>query len=157
VAIQLHSGQVPVRTIFTHSGWRAIGGKDVFLHAGGAIDAGGEFAGVQIDFSRSTLGGFCLPAPPEDVKPAIAASLRVLDAVQDDLIMPVYAAVWRALLGRVDFTLQLTGETGVGKSEIAALAQQHFGPELDARHLPGSWLSTDNALEAQMFCAKDVV
>src|SRR5207247_477820 len=55
------------------------------------------------------------------------------------------------------FTLQLTGETGVGKSELAALIQQHFGPSLDSRHLPGSWLSTENALEAAMFSAKDVV
>jgi len=35
--------------------------------------------------------------------------------------------------------------------------QQHFGPEMDARHLPGDWQSTDNALECMLHQSKDVV
>jgi hypothetical protein len=49
------------------------------------------------------------------------------------------------------------GHTGGGKTELAALASQHFGAGLDARHLPGSWLSTDNALETLAFVAKDTL
>ncbi|HZA24736.1 MAG TPA: hypothetical protein VFA32_19420, partial [Dehalococcoidia bacterium] len=49
------------------------------------------------------------------------------------------------------------GHTGAGKTELAALALQHFGAGLDARHLPGSWLSTDNALETLAFVAKDAL
>jgi hypothetical protein len=45
--------------------------------------------------------------------------------------------------------------TGRFKSEAAALAQQHFGAGLDARHLPANWSSTGNALEALAFTAKD--
>ena len=40
---------------------------------------------------------------------------------------------------------------------MAALAQQHWGAGLDARHLPGSWSSTGNALEGQAFAAKDAI
>ncbi|HZJ02829.1 MAG TPA: DUF927 domain-containing protein, partial [Thermoleophilia bacterium] len=67
------------------------------------------------------------------------------------------AATYRAPLGAADFSLALTGRTGYGKSELAALAQQHFGESMDARHLPGSWSSTANALEALAFHAKDAV
>src|SRR6185503_10786184 len=59
--------------------------------------------------------------------------------------------------GSCDFGLQVTGPTGVFKSELAALAQQHFGAGLDARHFPGSWSSTGNALEATAFALKDAI
>jgi hypothetical protein len=35
------------------------------------------------------------------------------------------------------------------------LFQSHFGPDMDARHLPGSWSSTPNALEAQAYRCKN--
>src|SRR5262249_47940401 len=41
--------------------------------------------------------------------------------------------------------------------EVVALAQQHFGSGLDARHLPASWRSTANAIEALAFAAKDAL
>ena len=40
---------------------------------------------------------------------------------------------------------------------MAALIQQHFGAKLCSRNLPGSWMSTGNALEAQAFATKDAV
>ena len=40
------------------------------------------------------------------------------------------------------------------KSELAALAQQHFAPGMNARHLVG-WHSIGNSLEAMAFAAKD--
>src|SRR5262249_54434917 len=49
----------------------------------------------------------------------------------------------------------LAGPTGAGKTELAALVQQHHGTGMDARHLPGSWASTGNSLEGLAFAAKD--
>src|SRR5262249_60327960 len=40
-ALQLLSGDVPRRTIYTHTGWREVAGSWVYLHAGGAIGARG--------------------------------------------------------------------------------------------------------------------
>jgi hypothetical protein len=40
---------------------------------------------------------------------------------------------------------------------MAALVEQHFGPAMDARHLPANWTSTANALEAVAFAAKDAL
>jgi hypothetical protein len=60
-------------------------------------------------------------------------------------------------LAEADFGLHLAGPTGVFKTEEAALAQQHFGPGMDARHLPASWLSTGNALEGIAFVTKNAL
>jgi Domain of unknown function (DUF927) len=49
------------------------------------------------------------------------------------------------------------GETGAGKTALAALAQQHYGAGFSDRNLPGSWSSTANATEALAFTAKDML
>src|SRR5437867_2728114 len=71
--------------------------------------------------------------------------------------VPLLAAVYRAVLAPCDFSLHVCGHTGFFKTEVAALCQQHYGAGLDARHLPASWLSTGNALEAVAFTAKDAL
>src|SRR5216683_4042548 len=70
---------------------------------------------------------------------------------------PLHATTYRAPLGSCDYSVGLIGETGAGKTELAAQCQQHFGPTLDARHQPASWSSTGNALEALAFEAKDAL
>jgi hypothetical protein len=67
------------------------------------------------------------------------------------------AAAYRAVLGETDFSIHLAGPTGCYKTEAAALVQQHFGPGLNARHLPANWSSTANAREGLAFAAKDAV
>ena len=61
------------------------------------------------------------------------------------------------MLGRTDFSLFLAGRTGVFKTALAALCQQHFGAGLDAANLPGSFASTGNALAELAFYAKDAL
>jgi hypothetical protein len=46
---------------------------------------------------------------------------------------------------------------GVFETELAALAQQHFDADFDARHLPTSFTSTANTNKAMAFTAKDAV
>ena len=41
VAIQMLSGEIPDNKVFAHTGWRRIDDDWVFLHAGGALGAGG--------------------------------------------------------------------------------------------------------------------
>ncbi|MCC7104771.1 MAG: DUF927 domain-containing protein, partial [Chloroflexi bacterium] len=73
------------------------------------------------------------------------------------MTVPVSGAAYRAVPGAADFSAHLAGPTGAGKSELAALVQQHWGAGLDARHLPGAWSSTGNALEGVAFAAKDAL
>src|SRR5207247_10439094 len=75
----------------------------------------------------------------------------------DRISLPLLAAVYRAGLGGVDFSLFLSGPSGVCKSALAALCQQHFGAAMEARRLPASFASTANALEWLAFSAKDAL
>ncbi len=157
-AIQLLSQGVERRTVYAHLGWRELEGRHGYLHAGGAIGAGGSLPGIEVDLPYS-LQRFALPRLPsgKELAVAIRASLKLLDLAPDEVAFPVYAAIWRAVVGPADFGLHVSGRTGQGKSELAALAQQHFGPGMDARHLPGSWSSTANSLETLAFSAKDAL
>jgi DNA primase catalytic core len=157
-AIQLLSPQVDHRRVYTHLGWRHIGEDWRYLHAGGAIGMHGAVEDITVAPGQA-LAAYHLAAPPDDAaaRAAILASLRLLDVAPDAVTIPVYAALWRAVLGNVDCSVHLVGPTGQGKSEIAALIQQHWGAAMDARHLPASWLSTGNALEGIAFQAKDAV
>jgi hypothetical protein len=159
-ALQLLSGKVPQEVVFTHTGWRQVGGVWVYLHAGGAIGGDGLVTGVRVCLP-SQLGGYILPDPPsgEQLRLAVRASLGIFDGrlVPDQTAAVAFLAPYRAVVGGADYSLGLFGKTGAGKSELAALAQQHFGSALDARHLPATWSSTGNALESLAFHAKDAL
>ena len=120
----------------------------MYLHGGGAIGATGLRTDVETELGNE-LERFTLPAPGDP-----RASLQLLDLASLEITAPVLALTYRAPLGPSDITGHLAGPTGVFKSELAALAQQHFAPGMDARHLVG-WHSTGNSLEAMAFAAKD--
>jgi hypothetical protein len=154
VALQLLSGDVPRKTVYGHTGWRDVAGQSVYLHAGGAIGEHGPASDIAVSLP-DPLAGYILPDPPtgQALVDAIRASLRVLDLAPDRITVPLLGAVYRVVLGPCDSALHLAGPTGTGKSELAALAQQHHGAGLDARHLPASWASTGNSLEGLAFAA----
>jgi hypothetical protein len=157
-ALQILSGDVPQRTVFRHTGWRKVGEAWVYLHAGGAVGADGLLDTIPVSLPEP-LSGFRLPAVPRDaeLRDAVRASLGLLRVGPDRATFPLLASVYRTVLGNTDFALHLAGPTGSFKSEAAALAQQHFGAGMNARHLPASWSSTGNALEALAFAAKDAL
>lgn len=155
--IQTLSGDVPRRRIYTHTGLRKIGDQWVYLHGGGAIGPIGPIPGIEVELPGQ-LARWVLPPPPEEgeLQRCIRASLSLLDLAPDRVIVPVLCSAYRAPLGPTDQSMHLTGPTGAGKSEVAALAAQHFGPGLDRQHLP-SWSSTGNSLEGQAFYLKDAL
>jgi hypothetical protein len=173
-------------TIYRHTGWRQIGGRWHFLHAGGAI---GPLAGtdgpepaeasatgqpppfeplvsigpdgpvtVEMDLPPQ-LQRLVLPPPPSGpgLRSTAEAVLGLLDVGPLEVTMPLLLAPFRATLGDVPFSLFLSGPTGVHKSCLAALAQQFFGAGYDFANLPANWSSTSNALEDLAFLAKDTV
>jgi hypothetical protein len=157
-AIQLLSGVIPSRHVYTHLGWRQIAGEWVYLHAGGALGANGPLADVEVRL-EGVLARYHLQLPDslDTARQAVQASLRLLALGPDVVMFPLYCALWRAVLGHVDHSLHLTGKTGAGKTALAALLQQHFGATMDAEGLPGSWSSTGNALEGLAFLTKDAL
>jgi len=157
-AIRQLSGEPPEQRVYTHTGWRKLeSGAYVYLHAGGII--GAEVPeDVSVRLSR-TLQQYALPMPPqgEALRAAVEATLRLVELAPDRITVPVVSAVFRSVLGAADFSMHLAGPSGSFKSELAALAQRHFGQEMHAKHLPGSWSSTENALEELAFSVKDAL
>lgn len=157
-AIQILSGTIPAKTVYTHVGWRKHGDQHVYLHAGGAIGPNGAVEDVRVEL-RAPFTRYHLPEPASDadLARAVRASMRLLDLAPDEITVPLFGGIWRAAAGGTDFSLHLVGPTGVFKSALAALIQQHWGAQLDARHLPANWSSTSNTNEALAFIAKDAV
>jgi len=159
VAIQSLSGETKTRMIYAHAGWREVDGHGwCYLHGGGAIGAAGLVGTIEVQLPDA-LGPMLLPKPPmgEGLVRSVRAALGVLDLGPDRVVVALFAALWRAVLGGTDFSPHLAGPTGVFKSEVASLIQSFFGAGFNARHLPGSWSSTGNALEVLLFAAKDMV
>jgi hypothetical protein len=149
---------VAEKTTYAHLGWREIGGEHVYLHAAGAIGSSGSVNGIQVALAGS-LAEYRLPSPPtgDELVSVLAAALNLAELNRRAMI-PLLGGVFRVVLPldvAVDTTISLTGATGHGKSTFAALAQCFFGPAFRYDHLPASWSSTSNALEAQAFYAKD--
>jgi hypothetical protein len=158
-AIQAVSGDPPRRTIYQHTGWRMIGGKPYYLHAGGGIGAVGLNPDVLVQLDGN-LSRYSLPAPPdgETLADGIRAVQALLSMKPARIFFPCMGAVFRASLpARCDTSIFLIGPTGGGKSEIAAIMQRFYGASMDRLNLPGNWSSTANSLEGLAFLAKDAL
>lgn len=155
VAIQLLSKSPARRIVYTHTGWRRINNEWVYLHCGGGIGKDGPVADVEVSLPPE-LAAFHLESS-DHPKTALRASLELLDLGPDRVMIPVYGAIWRSIICGADFSVFLYGRTGVFKTELATLAQQHFGAGFDARHLGANFNSTANANEALAFATKDAV
>ena len=158
-AIQTLSHDVKRHTVYTYTGWREIDGRRVFLHGGGAIGRDGPVEGVEVDLPDE-LAAYVLPVVQDHdaLIRSVLASLEIRKVAPEQITMPLLAAVHRSVLDHpCDASVFLVGPTGVGKSELAALANQHFGPGLDRVNLPANWSSTANALEAIPLAAKNVM
>jgi hypothetical protein len=142
------------RRIYTHTGWREIDQKYVYLYHGGAV--GISDVAVQLD---PPLDRAVLPEQVYAPTEAIRCSLKLLDCGPAGVLIPLLGSIYLAPLTCVlepDFGLYLPGPTGSLKSELAALAQGHFG-QFDRKHLPASWSSTENAIELIVFTLKDML
>lgn len=157
-AIQRFSGEPPRRTVYLHTGWREIGGRQVFLHGGGALGPDGPIDGVVVELAPS-LAPLVLssPASGDALRAAFRASLSLLDVAGDAITCLGQGAVYRAVLPipAAEMSVFLTGKTGALKSSLLVLWMQHLGKGWRLENLP-NWSWTANALEALLFQAKDV-
>jgi hypothetical protein len=156
--IQVLSKNVIERIIYRHTGWRQLGGRWVYLHAGGAITPDGLDKTIECEL-EGRLAGYDLPEPPEGqaLCAAVRASLALLELAPLRVMAPLLGMTYLAPHGGADFWGGLVGATGLGKSELAALCQGHYGRTFSRLFLPGNWSSTDNALETIAFLCKDAL
>jgi Domain of unknown function (DUF927) len=151
-AIQYLSQDAATRRVYTHTGWRILDGRLVFLTSNGASGA----EQVVVDLPRE-MERYRLPLTPTDPSGAMQASLRLLALAPPAVTVPLWASMFLAPLSELvppKFTLWLYGMTGGLKSTLAALALSHYG-DWSPDHLV-MWSATANALEKYLFLAKDV-
>ncbi len=150
-AIQAFSSDAVSRYAYAHTGWRKVSDAWTYLHAGRTD------LEVVLD---GKLKSYSLPEQPDRVSEAVRQSYSLLNVAPHEVTIPLLAAVYLALLYEwlhPDFVLFLVGPSGTHKSTLAALFMSHYGAFVDKSDLPGSWESTDNALEKLLFTLKDVL
>ena len=153
VAIDLMSKPTR-RSVYTHTGWRKIDGEWAFLFHGGAVGANGVSVALDPPLDRLVL-----PDSATDVRAAMRCSLRLVGCAPPEVALPLLGAIYAAPLSLIlnpDFTTWLLGATGSFKSELATLAQRHFG-EFERTRLPISWCATEAAIEHVLHAAKDTL
>jgi hypothetical protein len=158
-AIQTLSGEgITEKHIYAHTGWREIDGQMRFLHSGGALGKGGHCVDIEVDLPGQ-LSRYELiePEDKESLQKAVRRSLLLMTLAPPRVMAAALGAVYRAPIGSSDITVGLYGGTGHGKTEMAALLQQHYGPGMDARNLPLAWESTANVIEDVLSAGKDVL
>ena len=162
-AIQQCSPKIVHRYVYEHTGWRVIQGTRCYLHNGGVITAEGLRTDISVELTGG-LGRYELPIPPtgDACRAAILASLALRTLLPEGGMLPVLGTVYLAPLRELlaaeapDFTLWVYGRSGLFKSEIAALAQSHWGA-FTRMTLPASFVATANALERLTFATKDAL
>ena len=153
-AIQTLSHNARSRRVFTHTGWRELDKRWVYLTTGGAVGQ----TGFEVDLGTE-LSRYRLPYEAHNRVDAMRTSLELLDLAPFSTTAPLWAGVFRAPLVNaypVDLSIWLEGMTGSLKSTLAALFLSHYG-DFDRIHLPGTWSSTANQLERRAFLLKDVL
>ena len=113
VAIQSLSLNAEERRIFTHTGWRKIDDRWLFIHRSGAVGPEGAVPGVNVRLP-GTLSRYELvvPGSEADAIAAVGASLKPIELGPAGVSFPLRAATYRAIFGDTDFALHLVGETG---------------------------------------------
>lgn len=146
-------------TVYTHSGWRRINGKTVYLYHGGAIG----IDGVTVELSGSPTM-YSLPDATGDVKEAATASREMLEVLPPRVAIPLLAHMYLAPLYEPmertgcapAYVLYLSGKSGTRKTTAAALALNHFGTAFNPKRLPASFNDTANNVQEKAFELKDM-
>jgi hypothetical protein len=168
-AIVADSTDVREVRAYAHTGWRRIEGRWGYVHADGVIFSfqcgclgdGGPGCRVCQTFDgrvalRGKLARRAFPAPVYDAKlrEAVRSTFALWELAADEVAIPLDAAAKRAAMGRVDFSVQLAGPTGEGKTALSLLLLNLFGRGLREEDSI-SFESTENAIEAEAFLLKD--
>jgi DNA primase catalytic core len=158
----LSLGGMKQERVHTYSGWATVDQRQVFLTASGAITPDGFDAQVRVDLGLSHLRYYRLPAPPDEPREAMQASLSFLRLAPARVTYALWAAMYAApftSLYPLNAILWVYGTTQSRKSTLVHLALAHFGPLfIKGREFraPCDWMSTLTALEGAMFAAKDL-
>lgn len=158
-AILKLSGNIPITTVYQHTGWRKIEGKFHYLSGSGAIEAEGLNSRIRVELGEGHMQRYALPEPPTNPA-SMAANLFDLMSIAPNntgVGVSLFCCLVRSVLGEclpIDFSLFLAGQSGSQKSELAALVLACFG-DFNARSFPANFTDTISDLEFKSHQAKD--
>ena len=159
-AIQSLSYNIRQMTVYTHTGWRLIDGVQSYLHSGGAITPTGNRTDVTVRLPDS-LRYYLLPEPASEldkIREAYETVLSVKNAFKNQLTVPLIGGVFASVLGRIDYSMYYSGQSGTRKSELTSMAQAFFGSGFHRITLPANWgMDSPIALMLKAFRAKDAL
>lgn len=153
-AIETRSMARTTRRTYTHTGFREIGGKKVYLTGAGAIG----LEGIEVRLSGE-LKRYNVPLLPENETEAIKASLEFLDIGRHEVTFPLWLMAYIAPLTSTlmfMFSGYLYGERDSMKTTLATLALSHFGDFIDKVGLL-NFGSSSGSLEKTTSLLKDVL
>ncbi len=161
-AIIEHSQPIKEVSRYRFTGWKKFDGQWTYLHAGGGIDSQGLHPDIKTCLP-DRLALVNLPEPLHEnsdaMRAAAIAVLRLLDVAPDRVMVPLIAAVHRAIIASLlplEYSVFLNGLTGVLKTSLADVFQCFWTPENRSDRIQ-SWSSTANAIEKTLFLAKDML
>ena len=149
------------QTIYTHTGWRQIGGTWVYLHCGGAIGTVAKDVAVELPDGRlNNMYTLSLQDSPDKWN----TLKQFLECAEPYIIYPLLSYIFLAPLIEFfaaaeclpGFSFYLLGKSQSGKSTLAALALCFFG-SFSNKTLPASFNDTANSIEVKGFVLKDTV
>lgn len=155
-AIALRSTPLKRKT-FSHTGWRLLGNRWCYLHAGGAIGEPTAIVDLGSAFTRFRLPEYDAIKARDGTKLSWSLMRRLAPL---RVMAPLWSAVWRAPLCEAkatDFSLVMLGSTGIMKSSLAAVALCHYGNFPNKTSFPEAWLSSAGAMEDLAFRLKDML
>lgn len=153
-AVETRSRTRITRRVYTHTGFREIGGKKVFLSTSGAI--GSDMVEVKLP---EELKRYCIPRQPENEIEAIKTSLKCLDIAKHEITLPLWLMTYLAPLTSTlipMFTGYLYGERDTYKTTLAVMALSHYGDFLNKVGML-NFNDTSGSILQKAFILKDVL
>jgi len=148
-----------LKTIYSHTGWSNQGGEWLYFTGSTAIGKDGIVNNIDVQLDGN-FEAFGIQAPDLPEVDCVRASLSLLGLGTEDITVPLLACVYLAPMVSMfttappQFVPWFWGGTGRFKSAVLSLAQSHFGL-FGETQLPGSFMSTANAIERQCHILKD--
>lgn len=153
--IQSSSSESNITKCFTHTGWRKINGKHVYLSASGAIGSPNIITKLPSEVKR-----YSLPLKAKNIKKAIRTSFSFIDIGKSRVTIPLFAMLYLSplvslLKPKPNFSGYVYGDTGTFKTTLALILLNHFGQFTHERL--SSFDDTANSLQKRAFILKDTL
>ena len=147
------------QTVYTHTGWRRIDGKWVYLHPGGAIGAEGVSVELETALRRYSFASTL----EDDAVTTMAVAHGFRDCMAAHVSVPLLGVAFLAPLREFlaqggntpRFAVWIKGQSGVRKSTATSLVLSFFGDYRYSDPLPSSFHDTANSIRRKAFVLKD--